>query len=91
MRAILFILIIAIAALLLAIATGFVSIRQSRPAEPPKISASGKGLSAKGGQTPTFDIETGSVAVGTKQSKVAVPVVRVVPPGQQANTVNNAG
>ena len=91
MRAILFILILAVAALLLAIATGLVSIRQTRTAEPPKISASNRGVSAKGGQTPTFDIETGSVAVGTKRSNVAVPVVKVVPPGQQANAVNNAG
>jgi hypothetical protein len=55
------------------------------------VSVNGKGVSVQGGQTPTFDIETGSVAVGTKTSNVSVPVVKVVPPGQQANTVNQAG
>jgi hypothetical protein len=91
MRIILFILIVVVAALLLAIGTGYLSIREIRPAQPPRISANGKGVSTNGGQTPTFDIETGSVAVGTKRSNVAVPVVRVVPPAQQANAVNNAG
>jgi hypothetical protein len=91
MRAILFILIIAVAALLLGIGTGFVRIPMTRSAKPPTVSVNGKGVSVKGGQTPTFDIETGSVAVGTKPGNVSVPVVKVVPPGQQANTVNNAG
>ena len=91
MRIILFILILAVAALLLAIGTGFVRIPMTRSAQPPKVSVNGKGVSVKGGQTPTFDIETGSVAVGSKTSNVSVPVVKVVPPGQQANTVNQAG
>ena len=91
MRIILFILILAVAALLLGIGTGFVHIPLTRPAESPKVSVNGNGVSVKGGQTPTFDIETGSVAVGTKTSNVSVPVVKVVPPGQQANTVNQAG
>ena len=91
MRIILFILILAVAALLLAIGTGFVRIPMTRSAQPPKVSVNGKGVSVQGGQTPTFDIETGSVAVGTKTSNVSVPVVKVVPPGQQANAGNQAG
>lgn len=91
MRVILFILILAVAGLLLAIGTGFVRIPLTRPAESPKVSINGNGVSVKGGQTPAFDIETGSVAVGTKTRKVSVPVVKVVPPGQQANSVNQAG
>lgn len=87
----LFILILAVAALLLAVGTGFVRIPMTRSAEPPKVSVNGKGVSVKGGQTPTFDIETGSVAVGTKTSNVSVPMVKVVPPAQQANAVNQAG
>lgn len=87
MRVILFILILAVAALLIALATGFLSLHLTRAAKAPDISASG----AKGGQPPTFDIETGSVAVGTKRKNIAMPVVKVVPPGQQSNTVNNAG
>lgn len=91
MRAILFILILVVAALLVALGTGFLRIPVTRAAQPPKVSLGGNGISVKGGQTPTFDIETGSVAVGTKRSNVAVPVVKVVPPTQQANAVNNAG
>jgi len=91
MRIILFILILAVAARLLAIGTGFVRIPMTRSAQPPNVSVNANGVSVKGGQTPTFDIETGSVAVGTKTSNVSVPVVKVVPPGQQANTVNQAG
>jgi hypothetical protein len=49
-------------------------------------------VTAANGQTPTFDIETGSVAVGTKSTNVTVPTVRVVPPDEQANNaVANAG
>jgi hypothetical protein len=91
MRIILFILILAVAALLLGIGTGLVRIPLTRAAQSPKVSVNGNGVSVKGGQTPRFDIETGSVAVGTKASNVSVPVVKVVPPGQQANTVNQAG
>jgi hypothetical protein len=91
MRIILFILILVVAALLLALGTGFIRIPMTRSAQSPKVSVNGNGVSVKGGQTPTFDIETGSVAVGTKTSNVSVPVVKVVPPGQQANTVNQAG
>ena len=90
MRVILFILIIAVAGLLIAIGTGFMSIRPTSTAEQAKIGTS-KDQSINVSQTPTFDIETGSVAVGTKRKTMTVPVLKVVPPGQQANTVKNAG
>ena len=89
MRAILFILIIAVVALLIAVATGFLDISQTREARAPEVSVDRSGVDARGGQAPTFDIETGSVAVGTTNSNVPVPTVKVVPPNQQANQVTN--
>lgn len=91
MRVILFILIIAVAGLLIAIGTGFMSIRPTSSSEQAKTGTSSKDLPINVSQTPTFDIETGSVAVGTRRKTMTVPVLKVVPPGQQANTVNNAG
>ncbi|MGI8704985.1 MAG: hypothetical protein ACR2JJ_04200 [Sphingomicrobium sp.] len=88
MRAILFILIVAVVGLLIAIATGFLDIRQTRGARAPEVSAD-NGVTAQGGQAPAFDIETGSVSVGTTRTNVAVPTVRVNPPDQQSNTVAN--
>jgi uncharacterized protein YggE len=91
MRAILFILILAVVAAILAFVTGFLDISQSREAKAPDLSVSGSGVSARGGQTPSFDIETGSVAVGTKPANVQVPTVRVNPPDatEQHNQANS--
>jgi hypothetical protein len=83
MRAILLILILAVVALIVLVATGLVDVSQTRPAEAPELSVNGAGITAKGGQTPAFDVETGTVSVGTNQANVAVPVptVRVDPAG----------
>ncbi len=89
MRAILFILILAVVALLIAVATGFIDITQTRPAAVPNVDATRSGVTATGGQTPTFDIETGSVAVGSRQTNVVVPTVRVNPPDQQSDAQAN--
>jgi hypothetical protein len=46
---------------------------------------------AKGGQTPAFDIQTGSVEVGTHNATVTVPSVEVQRPENKAapqNTTN---
>ena len=85
MRAILFILIIAVVALLIAVATGFLDINQTRPAKVPEVSVDDGRVSARGGQPPSFDIETGSVAVGRKNTNVTVPSVTVNPPEETAN------
>jgi hypothetical protein len=85
MRAILFILILVVVALLIAIGSGFVDINQTRPAAVPDVDATSGGVTASGGQTPAFDIETGSVAVGTTRANVVVPRLEVRPPDQQAN------
>lgn len=90
MRAIIFILILAVIAILVAIGTGYLDIHQTRAAKPPQISADSGGVSAKGGQTPAFDVETGSVAVGTKTANVTVPTVKVNPPSNQSNMVENS-
>lgn len=90
MRAILFILILVVAALLIAIGTGLINISQTRPASVPAVDASRGGVSASGGQTPAFDIETGSVAVGTTRANVVVPTLEVRPADSQANAPANA-
>ncbi len=76
MRAVLLILILAVVILIAAIATGFLDINQVRGAKAPDIDASRNGVTAQGGQAPAFDIETGSVAVGSRQTNVAVPTAR---------------
>ncbi|HEX6660826.1 MAG TPA: hypothetical protein VF067_03025 [Sphingomicrobium sp.] len=91
MRAILLILILIVLALLAGVATGFLDINQIRGAQAPEVRATTNGIVAKGGQTPKFDVETGSVEIGTRNATVKVPDMRVVPPGNQAQqNVTNA-
>ena len=89
MRAVIFILIILVILALIAIWTGFVDINQIRGAKAPQISATHNGITAKGGQAPAFDVETGSVKVGTSQTTVKVPSLQVQPPQNQAAPVTN--
>ncbi|QNM82360.1 hypothetical protein H8M03_10105 [Sphingomonas sabuli] len=79
-------MIIAVVALIIAVATGFLDISQTRSAQAPDLSVNGASVTAKGGQTPAFDVETGSVSVGTRETNVAVPNLRVNPPDQPAAT-----
>ncbi len=92
LRTIIFILILAVVVVIAAVATGFLDINQIRGAKAPQISATGNGVIAKGGQAPAFDVETGSVKVGTMQKTVKVPTLEVEKPGQirQAAATNNA-
>ncbi len=83
MRAILLILILVVIAFIIAIATGFLHISQTRPATAPAVSVKGAGVTASGGQAPAFDVETGTVSVGTRQRNVAVPSLQVNPPTNQ--------
>jgi len=89
MRAILFILILVVVALLIAIGTGFLDISPTRPAVVPDVDTTERGVTASGGQAPAFDIETGSVAVGTTRANVVVPTVKVNPANEQANAQAN--
>lgn len=90
MRAVLLVLIIVVLALLAGVATGFLDINQIRGARAPEVQATTNGIVAKGGQTPKFDVETGSVEIGTRNATVQVPSVEVKPPASKVeeNQVN---
>lgn len=77
MRAILLILILAIVAAIAAIATGLVDVSQTHEARVPTIEARDGSIRAESGQAPRFEVETGSVGVGTREANVAVPKVEV--------------
>jgi hypothetical protein len=86
MRAVISVLVIALVAIIAAIATGFLDINQIRSAQAPQISTTQNGVVAKGGQTPSFDIETGSVKVGAQDTQVKIPSLQVQrPPEPGAN------
>jgi len=82
MRAVLFVLIVVVVAGIVAIASGWLNIDQVRPARAPRVSATGNGVMSKGGQTPKFEVETGSVKVGTAAKTVKLPTVSVEPPAE---------
>src|SRR4051794_25683574 len=88
MRTVLLILILAVVVVIAALASGFVKLNQIRGAQPPTVAATHNGVTAKGGQAPAFDIETGSVKVGTSAATVKVPSLVVQKPAgnQQAAT-----
>ena len=81
MRALIFVIIVVVR-LRYAVATGLVQINQVRPARAPQVSTAGKGITAKGGQAPAFDVQTGSVQVGTRTTTVKVPDVHVASAGR---------
>jgi hypothetical protein len=90
MRAILLILIIAAIAIIVALATGFLDVNQIRGAKAPQVSATRNGVTATGGQAPAFDVETGSVSVGTKNTTVKVPAL-IIHTADQNQAEANAG
>ena len=92
MRAVLILLIVAVLVVIAGIASGFLNIDQIRGARAPDVTATPNGVTAKGGQAPAFDVETGSVKVGTKQKTVTVPTLDVQKPGQNqaAAAANNS-
>ena len=92
MRALIFILILAVLAVIAALATGFLDINQIRGARAPQLSATHNGVTAQGGQAPAFDVQTGSVKVGTAEKTMKVPTVTVQKPAenQAGATTNNA-
>ena len=75
MRAVIMILIIIVLAIIAAVATGFIDINQIRGGKAPQVSTTQNGVTAKGGQAPAFEVETGSVKVGTGEANVTVPKV----------------
>ena len=57
----------------------------------PQVTATANGVTAKGGQAPAFDIETGTVKVGSTEAQVKVPKLEVQKPqrDQAAAATNN--
>ena len=90
MRAVILVLIIAIVGLVAAIATGFLNINQISGARAPEVTATQNGVTAKGGQPPAFEVQTGSVKVGSKEATVKVPTLEVQKAGQNQAVTNNA-
>jgi hypothetical protein len=92
LRTILFVLIVVVILVIAAIATGLLDINQIRGARVPQVAATSNGVTAKGGQAPAFDVQTGSVKVGAQQKTVTVPTLQVQKPGQNeaSATTNNA-
>lgn len=88
MRAIIFILIVAVLVLIGGIATGFLNISQTRSGQVPQVAATHNGVSARGGQAPAFKVQTGSLSVGSSQTSVKVPKLQVQKPGQQQPATN---
>jgi hypothetical protein len=84
MRTVIIILILAIVVIIGGIASGFININQIRGARAPELSTANNGVVAKGGQAPAFDVETGSVKVGSGETTVKVPTLQVQPPQNQA-------
>ena len=77
MRAILLILILAVVALIAAVATGLVGVSQTREARVPTLEADNGAIRATGGQSPEFEVQTGTVGIGSQSANVAVPAVEV--------------
>ena len=75
MRAVILVLVIVILAVIAGIATGYIDINQIRGGKAPQVSTTQNGVTAKGGQAPSFEVETGSVKVGTGEANVTVPKV----------------
>lgn len=77
MRPVLLVLILVVVALIGLFATGLIDISQTREARAPNIEASDGTIRAQGGQSPAFEVQTGSVEVGTQEANVAVPKIEV--------------
>ena len=90
MRALILLLIVAIIVVIAAVATGFLNVSQIRGGKAPEVTATRNGVTASGGQPPAFDVETGSVKVGTKDTTVKVPTLVVQKPARnQTQAVTN--
>jgi hypothetical protein len=77
MRAILVILILVVVAAIAAVQSGVIDISQTRPATSPSLAAQNGSVSVKPGQPPAFEVQTGSIGVGTREANVAVPRVTI--------------
>ncbi|WP_309602639.1 hypothetical protein [Sphingomonas sp.] len=87
MRKIFLILIVAVLAVIVAIKLNLLSFMQTSPAQAPGIEVTGNGITATGGQAPKFEVQTGTVAVGTRSANVSVPVPTIEVRNPGANQV----
>lgn len=71
-RFILTILVLAVLAMIVAVATGFVDLNSSGQLRAPKVN-----VSAQGGEVPNLDIDTKEVVVGTTEKTIGVPKVGI--------------
>ena len=78
MRAVFIILIVAVVALIAAVRTGMGTLPQTQPAVAPSIALENGKIVTRPGQAPAFDVQTGTVGIGTGKT-VAVPKVEIQP------------
>nr|WP_314442004.1 hypothetical protein [uncultured Sphingomonas sp.] len=81
MRAVILLLILLIVGAIALVATGFVNVNQTQPAQVPAVAVGSDGVVVKGGQQPKFQVETGRIEVGKGQATIPVPEIRVAPGG----------
>ena len=82
MRTIFLILIIAVIGLIVGVKTGYIDTRQTQEARLPQAEVQGGKIKVEAGQAPKFDVQTGSVGVGTADANVAVPTVKIEQDGR---------
>jgi hypothetical protein len=81
MRILLSLLLIVVILLIAAFAFNLIDINQTRKGELPNISV-------QGGQVPAYDVQTGSVNVGTTERSVDVPKIDTTRKTVEVPTVN---
>lgn len=84
MRAVILVLILLVVAAIALVATGFVNVNQTQPAEAPAVQVGSDGVVVQGGQQPKFQVETGRIEVGSGQRTIPVPEIRIAPGGNGA-------
>jgi hypothetical protein len=88
MRTALLILILGVVALIALFASGLINVSQTREARVPQVQAADGSIRAEGGQAPAFEVQTGSVAVGSREANVAVPKIEVKRDNAQVKVPN---
>ena len=81
MRAVILLLILVVVGAIALVATGFVDVSQTQPAQAPAVAVGKDGVVLKGGQEPKFQVDTGRIEVGSGQATIPVPEIRVAPGG----------
>ena len=89
MRAVILVIIVAVVAILVAFGTGIVGIGQGGAGPRAIYGAGVRGVEAKTGNRPGFDVETGSVKIGRAEPAMPVPKVSIEQAGSNS-TVTDA-